>query len=440
MHAAGHVLVAGALRAGRRVVGSPDWPVVSAVALAAVALAELRLFPHWATGDPAIALREALHEDPLRPDRFLVSQRVDAVDMLMALLTTLPLALRRWSLPVTAALVVGAMVLTLTIGQAWTLAGATAQLWVMYLLSARYGRVVAALLGFTVAAFLLWPFGSFQPSKASVVTILMAVFAALALGDAARLRRAAIDQRDASVQAMSDAVQDSAVMRERARIARELHDVVAHHVSMIAVQAETARMTSPGLSDQGQARLRAISATAREAMAEMRRLLGVLRADGNGDDGDDGDGGRGRAPQPGLARLNELLDGARAAGTDVRVAVRGEPRPLPQGVDLTAYRIVQEALTNVRRHAPGAAVDLELAYEAGDGDAGGDGSAGAVTGQLRVVVRDDGPDKPDPGPTGHGLLGMRERVAAVGGRLRTGPGPEGGFVVEAVLPVDRAWR
>jgi len=120
--------------------------------------------------------------------------------------------------------------------------------------------------------------------------------------------------------------------------------------------------------------------------------------------------------------------------------VRGEPRPLPQGVDLTAYRIVQEALTNVRRHAPGAAVDLVLAYEAGGGDAGGDGSAGAVAGQLRVVVRDDGPVKPDPGPAGHGLLGMRERVAAVGGRLRTGPGSEGGFVVEAVLPVDRAWR
>jgi signal transduction histidine kinase len=431
MRAAGHVLVAGALRAGRRVVDSPDWPVVSAVALAAVALVELRLFPHWATGDQAIALRAALGEDRPRPDPFLVDQHVDAVDMLMALLTTLPLALRRWSLPVAAALVTGAMVVTLTIGQAWTLAGAAAQLWVVYLLSARYGRVVAALLGFAVAAFLVWPFGSFQPSQAAVVTILIAVFAALALGDAARLRRAAIDQRDASVQAMSDAVQDSAVMRERARIARELHDVVAHHVSMIAVQAETARMTSPGLSDQGQARLRAISATAREAMAEMRRLLGVLRADGSSDDGDGG-----RAPQPGLARLDELLDGARAAGTDVRVAVRGEARPLPQGVDLTAYRIVQEALTNVRQHAPGATVDLELAYEA----AGGDGSAGAVAGQLRVVVRDDGPVKPDPGPAGHGLLGMRERVAAVGGRLRTGPGSEGGFVVEAVLPVDRAWR
>jgi signal transduction histidine kinase len=203
---------------------------------------------------------------------------------------------------------------------------------------------------------------------------------------------------------------------ERARIARELHDVVAHHISMIAVQAETARLTTPGMPAAGAQRLLEIGDTARAGLTEMRRLLSVLRADASTEVAD-------RRPQPGLQQLNELLDEARdAASTATRLIVSGSPVELDPGVELAAYRIVQEALTNTRRHAPGAAADVELCY-AEDG--------------LRLRIRDNGPG-PRSGSgssTGHGLLGMRERAAAVGGELRAGPAAAGGFLVAAVLPV-----
>ena len=215
---------------------------------------------------------------------------------------------------------------------------------------------------------------------------------------------------------MTDTLREQAATQERARIARELHDVVAHHVSMVAVQAETARLTTPGMPLEGQERLAAIGDTARDALTEMRRLLGILRADA----ADEAE----RAPQPGLGRLDELLDGARDAGTSVRVAVHGDVVALPPGIDLTAYRIVQEALTNARRHAPGAIVDLELRF---------------APDVLRVLVRDDGPGPAEHGPahpSGHGILGMHERVAMVGGTLRIGAGRSGsGFAVEARLPI-----
>jgi signal transduction histidine kinase len=229
--------------------------------------------------------------------------------------------------------------------------------------------------------------------------------AAQALGDARR-------ERVQSRREVAASRQEQALMEERARIARELHDVVAHHISMVAVQAETARLTTPGMPEQGQERLLAIGDTAREALTEMRRLLGVLRADADGD--------AELAPQPGLGHLTELLEGARAAGTSVRLTVGGTVAPLPAGVDLTAYRIVQEALTNARRHAPGAAVEVELRFEA---DA------------LHLRVRDDGPGPGEGEPRGHGLLGMRERAASVGGTLRSGRAEAGGFEVEAELPL-----
>jgi signal transduction histidine kinase len=228
-----------------------------------------------------------------------------------------------------------------------------------------------------------------------------------------RMRSEAVE-REATRRATAETLLEHAARGERARIARELHDVVAHHISMISVQAETARLTTAGLPPDGAKRLLAIGDTARAALTEMRRLLGVLREDAGAEPT--------RAPQPGLAQLVELVDEARASGgTSTRLIVRGEVGPLDPGIELTAYRIVQEALTNARRHATGAAVDVELDY---------------ARDSLRVRVRDNGPGPVAAAAGRHGLLGMRERVAAVGGELHTGAGNPAGFLVEASLPLE----
>ncbi|MGW3772135.1 sensor histidine kinase [Actinomadura verrucosospora] len=230
-------------------------------------------------------------------------------------------------------------------------------------------------------------------------------------------RRAEAAALDASRREFEATLLEHTARGERARIARELHDVVAHHISMISVQAETARLAVPGMPEEGAKRLLAIGDTARTALTEMRRLLGVLREDAGAEPT--------RRPQPGLQELLDLVDGTRESGAaGVRLIVAGHVAALDPGLELAAYRIVQEALTNARRHAPGAAVDVELDY---------------APDALRVSVRDNGPgpgtDAGLGGPAGHGLLGMRERAAAVGGDLRTGPGPAGGFLVEATLPL-----
>jgi DNA-binding NarL/FixJ family response regulator/signal transduction histidine kinase len=198
-----------------------------------------------------------------------------------------------------------------------------------------------------------------------------------------------------------------AVAAERAAIARELHDVVAHHMSVMVVQAGAARAV--GESDPAAASdaLREIEASGRTGLAEMRRLLGILKAEG-----DDG-----RTPQPGLADLGELLDSMAATGLAVEVVVEGSPRPLPPGVDLSAYRIVQEALTNALRHAGGASAHMVVRYEPG---------------ALELEIADDGPGRPDGPPTGgHGLIGMRERAQLFGGEFDAGLRPGGGFLVRA---------
>jgi signal transduction histidine kinase len=253
--------------------------------------------------------------------------------------------------------------------------------------------------------------------------------AAAGAGIAVRARREA-RTRTAAGEALADTMLAHTARGERARIARELHDVVAHHISMVAVQAETARLTTPGLPAAGAHRFAEIGDTARAGLTEMRRLLGVLREDAE----DAGAIVADRHPLPGLPQLTELVDAARdASGAGIRLIVSGPVTEFDPGVELAAYRIVQEALTNARRHAPSAAVDVELRY---------------ADDALRLRVRDNGPG-PDGSPEtpgtesytpadlaggGHGLLGMRERTLAVGGTLRTGPAPGGGFLVEAVLP------
>jgi signal transduction histidine kinase len=207
-----------------------------------------------------------------------------------------------------------------------------------------------------------------------------------------------------------------AVAAERAAIARELHDVVAHHMSVMVVQAGAARAVSGSDPAATAEALRQIEASGRTGLAEMRRLLEVLKAEGDGD---------GRAPQPGLARLDELLDAMRASGLPVEAVVEGTPRTLSPGVDLSAYRIVQEALTNALRHAGGASARVLVRYEP-DG--------------LELEIADDGhgPREELEASGGQGLIGMRERVQLFGGELEAGPRPGGGFLVRARLPSEPA--
>jgi signal transduction histidine kinase len=207
---------------------------------------------------------------------------------------------------------------------------------------------------------------------------------------------------------------EAAVARERARIARELHDVVAHAISVTVVQARGGRAMLGRDEDAVRRALDAIEQTNTAALSDMRRLLAVLR------DTDGPEQGR-AAPQPSLANLDGLVSQVRAAGLPVEVEVVGEPAAVPPGVDLSAYRIVQEALTNVIKHAgAGARARVHVTYSPDD---------------LRVSVTDDGTARAaDADGGGHGLVGIRERVAVVGGRVEAGPAPAGGFVVSALLP------
>jgi signal transduction histidine kinase len=225
-----------------------------------------------------------------------------------------------------------------------------------------------------------------------------------------RVERARVDA-DAHA-AVESTLLELTARGERARIARELHDVVAHHISMISVQAETARVATPGMPPEGAERLQAIGDTARTALAEMRRLLGVLREDQDGNE---------LTPQPGLGQLDALIERVRGAGVEVAVKEEGEPRELPASLDLSAYRILQEALTNVRKHAKGAPATVRLEWGAQE---------------LRLEVADRGPGANGTAPgEGHGLVGMRERVKVHGGELRAGTRDEGGFEVHATLPL-----
>jgi signal transduction histidine kinase len=365
----------------RRVVLGPDGPLALAIVLALAALVQVAVTANDSTRAGA---------------------------MLTALIATVPIALVRRSLVLAATLVTLGTLLSLAVEpHVVTLGAIVAQLTVAYHVAERRGRRDSAIL---IIPFLLAAIGPPPGHRVIGVLLLVLVVGAQVLGDGQRQRGQAIAERDATREAMADTLREQAAMEERARIARELHDVVAHHVSMIAVQAETARLTTEGMPEEGKRRLEAIGNTARGALAEMRRLLGVLREDAGGD--------AELAPQPGLDRLDELLDTARDAGSPVRLIVSGRAMPLAPGVDLTAYRILQEALTNARRHAPGASVDVELRYD----DA-----------TLHLSVRDDGPGATE--ADGLGLLGMRERATMVGGTLTAGSAEGGGFLVEAELPI-----
>jgi signal transduction histidine kinase len=244
-------------------------------------------------------------------------------------------------------------------------------------------------------------------SAADVILALLQLVAFLLVGVLVRARRQAV-----SLAARSAALErqaEEATAAERARIARELHDIVAHHLSVIVLQAAGARASGR----PAEATLEKIENSARQALSETRRLLGVVR---------DPAGEAGLAPQPGIGELDALAASVRAAGLPVNLVISGDPAALPATVEVSVYRIVQEALTNVLKHAGQARADVTI---------------GCAQETVTIEVTDNGTAEPAPLATagGHGLAGMRERAAVFGGELRAGPRPGGGFAVLARLPL-----
>jgi signal transduction histidine kinase len=312
----------------------------------------------------------------------------------IALVGTVPIAFRRPH-PVAAA-VVGILPWAVET-DGYLIVGYVAVLLLFYMLAVEVDdlRVIAAVAGLALALSVA-TLTRLDEGIAEYLSSFLAVIAPCAVGRLVRRERAQ--------------AQRMAVAEERARIARELHDVVAHGVSVIAVQADAAEAALEHDPARAGAPLRTIRGSAHDALGEMRRMLGVLRA---------GDEGSEHGPQPGLDQLPVLLDHAQAAGVPVELEVEGEPRPLPASLDLTAYRIVQEALTNVRKHAPGAPTSVRIGWSPAE---------------LRLAIRDRGPG-PHGADDGHGLVGMQERVRIHGGRLHTGAAAGGGFEVVVELPL-----
>ena len=263
--------------------------------------------------------------------------------------------------------------------------------------------------------------------------IFLTAWVAGTLSRAKRASLLAAQGRADRAEAELDRQASRAAEHERARIARELHDVVAHHVSLMAVQAEAATSLLPDRPEQARRSVEIIGDTARQTLTELRRLLGVLRSPSERLE---------TAPSASLGDIGEVLDQVRGAGLEVDLEVVGTPGPLAPSVDLTAYRIVQEALTNTIRHAHAGRADVTLRYEPGyitvcvadpgpgrNGlPPGGNGSTGASPGSL--------PQGPLLAGSGLGLAGIAERVASCGGNLTVGPTPAGGFAVTARLPAQ----
>jgi signal transduction histidine kinase len=336
----------------------------------------------------------------------------------LALLHTLPLAARRRFPGTVLALCVASGLAVAALGVPPIVLG-LAILVAVYSVAA-YGDRWVSLAGLAAAelgsaAVQLTP-GRFQTP--TVVSNALVIGAAWLLGHFVGVRRAYTARLEQTAELERTRAEQArqAVAEERLRLARELHDVVAHSISVIAVQSGVGAHVAKTQPEEAAKALEAIEATSRAALIELRRLLGVLRQEGESQ----GD----LAPVPGLADLDGLLAEVAKAGLGVRLRVEGTPSPLPAGVDLSAYRIVQEALTNVVKHAGPARAQVTIRYR---------------DQEVMVEVTDDGrgvtaPTSNGRARVGHGLIGMRERVQVFGGDLEVGPGPVGGFRVVARLP------
>jgi signal transduction histidine kinase len=332
--------------------------------------------------------------------------------VLLTLLATLPIAIRRrLPLLVFAVTVAAALAIDVLYGS-FQFAGALVAL---YTVAAYVGRPGS--IGVAIGTALALPITQLDDNAAGPVesvTIYVVFAVAWILGDRIGARRAYLrdlEERAREHEREREEHARRSAAEEQARIARELHDIITHNVSVMTVQAAAAGDVFETRPEQARKALGSIESTGREALTELRRLLGNVRTDGEGP----------LSPLPGLSRLEELVAPVRATGLEVDLKVEGEPRELPAGVDLSAYRIVQEALTNTLKHAEASSVAVRVRYDADE---------------VEVEVVDDGRGTRANGDErGHGIIGMRERAAVFGGELLVGPAPGRGFSVRARIPL-----
>lgn len=350
----------------------------------------------------------------------LFTRDLDAVGVFLIALMTLPLVFRRAHPVLVLIIVLAAFMLSSGLDYPNSLAGA-GTLVAIHAVGSELERGRAIRIGLAVVGGVaVWTAIGASVYEAvgldDVAFVFLSGSVALYLGWEVNMRRSEVQEIEARAERAERDRQEEAkraVDAERARIARELHDVVAHQIVVMTVQAEGAARLAQDADPRIQDALATISDTGREGLAEMRRMVGVLRDAGEGDV---------LAPQPGLASIDELVTHFNEAGLPVKLSIDGDVDDLPSGVDLNAFRIVQESLTNTLKHGgPGvsASVDVSLADNV-----------------LAVEVRDDGRGAATNGNPGHGLVGMRERVTMLGGSIDTGPADGGGFRVRATIPVD----
>jgi signal transduction histidine kinase len=356
--------------------------------------------------------------------------QIEPTSLVLLLLQTLPLVLRRRFPGAVLAVTLSATVVHVMFATA-AINSTIGSLVALFTVAERYDRrasSIAALTSGAAIGLLIIGLAGLPAGLSGFVQSELSVFVAWLLGTWARERRryvGTVEERARRAEREREARAERAVADERERIAREMHDVVTHHVSVIVIQAGAGLRALDRRPEDARAALAAIDASGRRALADMRRMLGILgRGPGSAPASAGGVPDEALAPMPGLDRLGELLEHVRAAGLPVEVSVRGDPSPLDQGIELAAYRIIQEALTNSLKHARGARARVTVQYEprslevlvVDEGGAGDRGLAGA-------------------GGPGHGLIGMRERVALFGGRLEAGPTGTG-FRILARLPLD----
>lgn len=394
------------------------WILDGTLTTALVALGLVALFTY--RGDAAIDYREPDAIGVLLTIGFTVPLLLRRrAPVLMALaLAAVNLAFLRWDYPIPTAIVV-VLIAIYSLGAYAEFRGGLAG--------------VAAMLG---SSYVYMAVTTRRFPDAEDVDLVTAFFLTLgvigvwAIGRSVRSRRrytTELEERAERLERTREAEVRAALAEERSRIARELHDVVAHHVSVMTVQAAGARRTLDRDPERSKQAMEAIERTGRGALAEMRRIVGVLR----GPDSETPLVLPGRTPQPGLVDVAGLAEHLTGTGLPVDLRIEGTAVPLPVGVELTAYRVIQEALTNTLQHAGPATAQVHLRYSPSElvVEILDDGHGPAVAPPIRNA---------DGARPGHGLLGMRERVALYGGSLTVGPGPAGGFRVQARIPIDDA--